>query len=200
MKEKLGNLDKIAEKIKKFLDEEDAVREQALKSCREIIRLSATAIKKTHQGKLEESEKMINEGREILKLTKEKLGKFPEIYFAGFLHAAEKEIIEASITLCFISNKPLPAPEKYNFDSVSYLHGLCESLGELRRYLLDSLRKEKIINSEKYLEIMDEVYYFLIAFHYPDAITRSLRRQVDYVRGILEKTRSDVTSAVIHRK
>ena len=191
------NFDKIENKFRKFFEKQDGVREKALRFTREIGRISFKAVKKIHEGKLKEAEEDIKKGIEILKKTKKILSEFPEIYYAGFLHSSEKELIEALITLFLIRDKKIPDFEKYNFDIKSFLHGLCESTGEIRRYILDKIREGKIDRIESYLDIMDEIYYFVLEFQYTDALTRGLRRQVDYMRGIIERTRSDVTSSIL---
>lgn len=193
-------LNKIEKKIIKFLEEEDQIREKSLKFTREIGRTAANSIKKIHQRKFNEAENLIKKGIEILKDAKKLLKKYPEIYYAGFLHSAEKEIIEALITLSIIRKKEIPNPYTYGFDCISFLHGLCESTGEIKRFILDEIRKGKIFESEKYLEIMDEIYFFLLNFQYPDGITRSLRRQVDYVRKTVESARSEITLAKLTSK
>ncbi len=191
------NFDKIENKFREFFEKQDEVREKALRFTREIGRISFKAVKKIHEGKLKEAEENIEKGLEILKNTKKILSEFPEIYYAGFLHSSEKELIEALITLFLIRDKKIPEFEKYNFDIKSFLHGLCESTGEIRRYILDKIREGKIEGIESYLDIMDEIYYFVLEFQYTDALTRGLRRQVDYMRGIIERTRAEVTSAIL---
>ena len=200
MKEKrLKDLDKIGKRIKRFFENEDMVREYGLKMSREITRMGKKAMKEIHSRRYKLAEKYINDSLKKLKILKRKLEKYPEIYYAGFLHSSEKEVIEALISLNLITKKAIPEPEKYNFDPVSFLHGLSESTGELRRYILDSLRRGESEGIEDYLEIMDSIYNFLITFNYPDTITRSLRRQVDYVRSVVERTRSDITYASLKR-
>jgi len=124
--------------------------------------------------------------------------KYPEIYYQGFLHQTEKEVIEALTTLKIIKEQDIP--EIDSFDPISYLHGISESVGEVRRHLLDKMREGKKCDFENYLKIMDEIYYFLLNFPYNDAITRSLRRQVDYVRTIIEKTRGEITTYYLFKK
>ena len=189
------NLNKNEKRIIKFLEEEDQTREETLKLTREIGRIAANSIKKIHQRKFSEAENLIKKGIEILKKAKNLLKNYPEIYYSGFLHSAEKEIIEALITLSIVREKEIPDPYKYGFDCVSFLHGLCESTGEIKRFILDEIRKGKTSEPEKYLEVMDEIYFFLLNFQYPDGITRSLRRQIDYVRKTVESARSEITLA-----
>lgn len=183
-------LKKIKEKILKLLEKEDKIREESLRQLREISRDISTSIKNIHYGNLNIASEKIEKNIEKLKEVKKKLKKYPEIYYHGFLHQTEKEVIEAKATLTIIEKKQIPDIE--DFDYISYLHGICEAIGEIRRYVLDKMRSgEK--NLEEYLEIMDKIYFFLLNFPYPDAITRSLRRQIDNVRGIIEKTRGEIT-------
>lgn len=191
-------LKKIEKKILKFLEDEDKIREESLKILREITRNSSLAIKKIHKGEYKESKKEIDICIEKLKRLKEKLKKYPEIYYQGFLHQAEKEVIEAKATLTIIEKKDIPDLD--DFDPISYIHGLSESLGEIRRYLLDKLRKEDFKDIEDYLNIMENIYFFLLNFSYPDAITRSLRKQIDYARTIIEKTRGEITGLYLFKK
>lgn len=168
-----GNLGK---KFFKFFEKQDKVREEALRYTREIGRIAFKAVKEIHQGRLKEAEIEIEKGIDILKKTKKILSQFPEIYYAGFLHSSEKELIEALITLSLVRDKKIPDFGKYDFDIKSFLHGLCESTGEIRRFILDKIREGEIEEIEDYLEIMDEIYYFVLEFQYTDALTRGLRR------------------------
>lgn len=190
-------LKRIGKKIWNFLEKEDRVRESSLYKLREILRKSSLSIKKIHQGDFKESKKLINECEKKLKEIKKELKKYPEIYYQGFLHQTEKEVIEAKSVLTIIEKKEVPDIE--DFDPVSYLHGICESLGEIRRYVLDKMRKGED-NLEDYLKIMDEIYFFLLNFQFTDSITRSLRKQIDYARGIIEKTRGEITTFYLFRK
>lgn len=191
---------KLEKKLKNFFEQEDAAREKSLKLSREVGRMAADSIKKIHQRFYGEAEKEMKEAFSFLKSAKKILKSFPEIMYAGYLHAAEKELAEAVITFNIIKNGEIPSPEEYGFDYKSYLHGLCECNGELRRYMLDEIRKGEIEKCEKMLTVMDDIYFFLLNFQYTDAITRSLRRQVDYVRSMLERARSEVTLAKINMR
>ncbi|HOK56630.1 MAG TPA: hypothetical protein PKV21_05640 [bacterium] len=195
MEKKLKNL---KDKILKFLEEEDRIREESIKVLREITRMATSSIKRIHQEDLKNSKRELENCIKKLKEIKKKLKKYPEIYYQGFLHQAEKEVVEAIATYEIIVRKNIP--EMNDFDPISYLHGVCESLGEIRRYILDRMRKRKVMDIEDYLNIMDDIYYFILNFQYPDAITRSLRRQIDYARGIIEKTRGEITTYYLFKK
>ena len=75
-----------------------------------------------------------------------------------------------------------------------------EAVGELRRFILDSIRREDISCGEELLEAMDDIYNILVTMDFPDAITAGLRRTTDMVRGVLERTRSDLTLVMRQNK
>ena len=120
----------------------------------------------------------------------------PLCFHAGFVHDAQKEYAEASVTLALVDGRPLPAPEQLGVQGPAYLHGLSEAVGELRRYLLDALRRGAIEQCESVLSQMDDIYSMLVTVDYPDAMTGNLRRSTDAARAILERTRGDYTLAV----
>jgi translin len=121
---------------------------------------------------------------------------YPDVYYAGYLQDSLKELAEAAITLAFITGRPLPDPDTMGIDYPAYLNGLGEAMGELRRFALDSMRRDELGEAERLLEIMDEVYSFLVTIDFPDAMTGGLRRTTDMVRGVIERTRGDLTTAV----
>ena len=141
--------------------------------------------------------------RELLKGARQLLGEaenagsaYNELGYAGFVRDAQKEFAEGSIILALVTGKPMPAPEELGVDVVSYLKGMGEAVGELRRYLLDSMRRGDLSNGEELLAAMDDIYNTLVTMDFPDAITSGLRHTTDMVRGVLEKTRSDLTLAM----
>jgi translin len=122
--------------------------------------------------------------------------QYPDIFYAGYTQDALKELTEAHITYALITGESLPAPEGLAVEPASYLNGLAEAVGELRRYVLDRLRRGDVATGERLLAIMDDIYSLLITVDFPDAITGGLRRNTDMVRGVLERTRGDLTTAV----
>ena len=119
-----------------------------------------------------------------------------DVFFAGFVQDAQKEFTEAATFLALTQKQPLPLAPELMVDWAPYLNGLGEAVGELRRYVLDQLRRDHLEESESYLEQMDDIYALLTTLDFPDAITGGLRRTTDAARGILEKTRGDLTVAV----
>jgi translin len=191
------NLETLAEKIRLYFSAKDAAREKALRLSREIIRYSATTIRAVHRQEKANAEQLLASARALLKeLTDDVLKKNNDLAYAGFVHDAQKELSEASCTLAIVSSRPLPEPKALGVSYPAYLNGLGEAVGELRRYILDSLRRNDLSRCEELLTIMDDIYSVIMTMDFPDGITYGLRRTSDAIRGILERTRGDLTLAL----
>jgi translin len=101
--------------------------------------------------------------------------------------------VEAQLTVALIRGHELPTPEALGAEPAAWLNGLTETLGELRRRCLDLLRPGYSAEVERLLEAMDDIFTQLVTMDYPDAITDGLRRRTDLARGIIERTRADIT-------
>ncbi len=175
-------------------------REQALVISRQVIRNSANAIRAVHRNDFSEASRLILEASGLLTETDRIRTDNPEIYYAGFLSDARKEFTEANITLAVISGGEIPDAEKLGVDPPAYLNGMAEVIGELRRYILDSLRSDDIGRCEEFMELMDEIYGILVTVDFPEAVTGGLRRSTDAMRGVLERTRGDLTISLQQRR
>ena len=176
-----------------------AIREEGLRISREVIRLSANAIRAVHRGEFEAAGELIEQAANRLGETKTILKEHPDIYYAGFLIDARKEFSEAHITLALLSGQKLPQPKEIGSDVVAYLKGLGDAAGEMRRFILDSLRKDDWSRCEEIMEVMDELYGLLVTIDFPEGVTGGLRHTTDMVRGTLERTRGDFTMALRQR-
>jgi len=192
-------LNAIAEDVRAHLDAKHAARERALAVCRPALRHSANAIRAVHRGDFAAAEDLLAQARSLLAQASEALADHPDIFYAGFVHNAQKEFAEGCLTLALVSGRSLPSPADLRVDHPAYLNGLGEAMGELRRYLLDSLRHGDIGRCESALAAMDDIYAVLVTMDYPEAITAGLRRTTDAMRGLLERTRGDLTIALVQR-
>ena len=174
-------------------------REKALSASREVIRFSANAIRAVHRGEFEEARNVISQAGLRLKETEPIRQENPEIYFAGFLADARKEFSEANITLAVISGIPIPRSKDLGVDPSSFLNGLAEVIGELRRYILDGLRRDSFDRCQEMMDVMDEIYNILMTVDFPEGVTGGLRHSTDQMRGVLERTRGDLTMALRQR-
>jgi translin len=193
-------LNGIADTIREDLDAKHKAREQALALTREVIRLSANAIRNVHRKDFAAAEELIAKARQNLDQTEQHLAAHKDIYFAGFVHDAQKEFAEANCTLALISGRPLPAPHEIGVMGAAYLNGLGETVGELRRHLLDTMRAGDVQRCEEALGVMGDIYDVLVTMDYPEAVTAGLRRTADAMRGILERTRGDFTTSFMQRR
>ncbi|MCE5324609.1 haloacid dehalogenase [bacterium] len=189
----MENITKIADEIRGQLDETNAVREEALKLSRETIRLSANSIRASHREDYDEACRLKSEARKKVEEAKRILRDKLEIYYTGYVQDAQKEYAESELTYAIIREMEFPRHEELGVEAAAYLNGMAEAIGESRRHVLDVMRHGDLVRAERILDIMDEVYYILITFDYPDAVTQGLRRQTDMVRGVLERTRGDIT-------
>jgi translin len=192
----VDNLDAMAEKIRKVLAEKDAAREKMLPLCRDSIRYSSTAIRAVHRQEFGDAARLAQSARDVLIEAEKAVKKHSELAATGAVRDAQKELAEAHITLALVTGKPIPGPQTLGVDVAAYLNGLGEAVGEIRRYLLDGMRHGDLSRGEDLLTVMDDIYGMLVTMDFPDALTGGLRRTTDMVRGVLEKTRSDLTLAI----
>jgi translin len=190
------NLDSIANQIRQSFLAKDAAREKALPLCREVIRYCSNAIRAVHRQEFSQAKELLKSARNLLNEVKQAAAEYNELSYTGLVRDAQKEFAEGSITLALITGKRLPEPDELRVDYAAYLNGLGEAVGELRRYLLDSLRRGDLSRGEELLSVMDDIYTTLTTMDFPDAITGGLRHTTDMVRGVLERTRSDLTLAI----
>ncbi len=183
----------ITEKIRQDFTIRDAAREKLLPLCREAIRCCSQSIRALHRRQFDSAEKELKTASDILNKAFKATGSYNELNNAGYYRDAQKELAEASLTLALVTDKQLPTPEELSIEPSAYLNGLAEAACELRRFLLDSIRRDDLKKVESIMESMDDIYDTLIVMDFPDTITGGLRRNTDIVRGVLEKTRGELT-------
>ena len=175
-------------------------REQAIRVSREVVRTSANAIRAIHRNELDEARELIAAADALVRETQQTLEGHADLYFTGYTQDAQKEYAEACAVLAFIARTELPLPEDIGVETPSYLNGLAEAASELRRYILDSLRRDDDSRAEELMRYMDDVYNILVVMDFPDALTSGLRRTTDQLRGVLERTRGDLTMTMRQRR
>jgi len=189
----MDKLEEIIEQIHQTFEARTKARDQALKQARILTRYAANAIRAVHRNEHELAREHLTQARALVDSLNQDLVDYQDIYFAGYTQDALKEFAEAKITYALINHQSLPTPDEMEVEQDTYLKGLAESAGELRRRCLDILRHGHSEEAERLLSYMDEIYAVLVTMDYPDAITGGLRRLTDIVRGITERTRGDLT-------
>ncbi len=196
----MQTLDLIADKIRQNLQAKNAARDAVLASSRELIRHCALAIRATHRAEYAEATQLLARAREVAAEMKAHVNPYPDLYFTGYVQDALKELAEAHVVHALITDEKLPDPDALGVDYAAYLNGLGEAAGELRRYVLDIVRRGWSERCEKILDAMEDIYALLVTMDFPDALTGGLRRTTDMVRGVLERTRGDLTIAARQEK
>src|SRR5215207_9879723 len=189
----MHKLSTIAERIRQNFDVRTTKRDEALKQARQLTRACSLAIRAVHRDDKDAMEANLTEAQNLADRLRDDLKKHPDLFYAGYTQDSLKEFVEANVTCALIQSQPLQTPEELGVEDSTYLNGLAEVVGELRRRTLDILRHGYSQEAERLLSYMDEIYAVLVTIDYPDAITNGLRRQTDLARGIIEKTRGDVT-------
>jgi len=190
-----SNLDQVGQAAIEHLTLKHTARERALPKSRAAIRCCANSIRATHRQEFLAAGELISQASALLAEMSLDLQAHQDIFYAGFVQDAQKEYAEAATFTALVQGRPLPTAPELSIGWAAYLNGLGEAVGELRRYLLDQLRRGNIDSCELFLGYMDDIYALLTSIDFPDAVTAGLRRTTDATRGILEKTRGDLTTA-----
>jgi translin len=183
------------------LESKHKAREITLAACRKTIQACAASIRAVHREQFDTAEELSTQAAAHLAEAMAAVEKHPDIRHAGFVHDASKEYAEARMTLAFVRGDPLPAADELvGVEVQAYLNGMAEAASELRRYILDLLRRGRPERGEELLGYMDDVYSLLITIDFPDAMTGGLRRTTDALRGVLERTRGDLTMTLLQSR
>lgn len=196
----LGDLASLAEPVRQRFIARHEAREASYAASRDAIRAAANAIRAVHRGETDRADELLEESRAALAAATSAAEPHPLVFHGGFLQDAAKEYAEARLTRDAVAGRPLVGPEDVGVDDGSWLHGLAESVGELRRASLDRVRAGDLDAAEGHLDTMQEILSVLVTIDVPDALTRGLRRATDGARAITERTRGDLTAAAGQRQ
>ena len=196
----LSPLDGIADRIRATFAERNIARNATLTRSRELIRLCATIIRASHRNDWDQARRLLQEAEQFATTMTEEIASYPDLYFTGYTQDALKELTEAHVTVALAQGKAIPTPDEIGVTDAAYLNGLAEAASEMRRRSLDLIRRGENAQAERLLSEMDEIYSVLMTFDFPDAITGGLRRRVDALRGVLERTRGDLTMSMRQEK
>ena len=192
----MDQLTAIVERTRAELTAKNDVRDATLQRSRELIRYCAHSIRATHRGEFDRASELLATARAAAAEMTTDLQDHPDLFYTGYTLDALKELTEAHVSFAWITGKPLPEPEELGVPLPVYLKGVGEAVAEMRRHVLNLIRRGEVAQGEPFLQLMDEAYSLLMTVDFPDAITRGLRRISDMVRGVVERTRGDLTVAM----
>ena len=182
------------------IEERHAARERAITTARSQVRQCANTIRATHRGEFDDAQRMLHEATQIVTALRDSVEQYPDLLHTGYTQDALKEFAEASLVYAFLRGKEPLNASVLRVEPAAYLNGLAEAASELRRAILDGLRRGEVARGEALLTLMDEAYSLLITVDYPDAISGGLRRTTDALRAVLERTRGDMVTALRQEK
>jgi len=190
------SLKEILEKIQEELNIRDAVREEVQRDMRKATRLSKQTIQVTHQERFEDAKAMLEEAKSLFVKLRDTVKDYPYLFYSGSVGAAFEEHAEAHILLTLIQEDRFVTPQEINVPMTPYVLSLGDVVGELRRRVLNLIRKGDVKVAEKCLERMEQIYSELTALDDAYIIIKGLRRKGDVARHLIEITRGDITIEV----
>ena len=193
----MDNLQQLINDARLRLETTYQIRESALAHGRGLTRTCANAIRAMHRGELDAADTALAAASIEVARMSELMQPHPELLYAGYVQDAHKELAEASCLLALLRGNDLPDWNHLGIAPAAWLNGLAEAASEGRRHALDLLRADRVEDAERILGQMDEILSALATVDFPDAVTDGLRRTCDALRAVVERTRGDITLAVV---
>jgi translin len=185
----LKNVKTSLNKITKSLGEVQDSREFLLKNTREIIILCSRSIIAVHKGDLTEGKKNLKQADMLLKKYKKKATG----QLRRYLITPEQEFVEAACLIAIVEKKEIPSDKKLDVMPESYVLGLLDCVGELKRRVFDKIRVGQIDDATKTFEVMEDLYLQLYTFSMYDKVVKEARRKIDVNRILVDDVRSAIT-------
>ncbi|HSJ46903.1 MAG TPA: hypothetical protein VK923_19695 [Euzebyales bacterium] len=194
----MTTLDDIAEHARDELETQHRAREDAYAASRRVIRAAANAIRAVHRHDDASGRALLDEAAASLDVVRRATARRSQLTGAGFVLDAQKEYAEARLVYAMLVtvDESLPDSSELGIETAAWLNGLAETVGELRRRMLDLLRAGDHAGAERTLALMEDVIALLVTIDFPDAVTGGLRRSTDIARSITERSRGDLTTAL----
>lgn len=188
-----NTFENLSDQIRESFERKNKIRDEALAQSRNLTRHAARAIRAIHREEADLAREHLKEADLLAKKLREGLADDPDLYYSGYAQDALKEFCEAHLTVATILNLDWPTPDALQVEFATYLNGMSEVVGELRRRIMDLMRAGHSEEVERLLDVMDDIYAQLVTMDFPDALTYGLRRRTDIARSIIERTQADVT-------
>jgi translin len=189
----MNGFEAIADRIRDSFERRNRIRDEALTQSRNLTRHAARAIRAIHRDDAQQAQEHLAQANELALALRQGLADDPDLYYSGYAQDALKEYCEAHLTVAIILDREIPSPDDLQAEYATYLNGMSEVVGELRRRIMDLMREGHSPEVERLLETMEEIYAQLVTMDYPDALTYGLRRRTDIARSIIERTQADIT-------
>jgi translin len=177
------------EKINKSLKDVQDRREKLIKGTRDVVMLCSKSIVAMHHSQLEDAESKMDQAKAML----EQFRKYAAGDLYRYIAVAEQELVEAYALKSVMDGKPIPSMEELDVIGDSYLTGLLDCVGEIKRLVYDRMRSGNGKDAEKLFATMEEIYNDIYPFAVYDNIVSGLRKKLDVARMLIEDIRATVT-------
>ncbi len=188
----LKNLKSSLNKIAKSLDAAQHSREYLIKNTRDVVISCSQSIIAAHKGDLPGAKKKLKTAQKLLLANRKKADSESKRY----LLTPEQELVEASCFIAVLEKKQIPSIDSLKVSNESYILGLLDLIGELKRNVFDNIRVGKSKEASRIFEIMENLYLYLYPFAMYDKIVKEARKKLDVNRKLIEDARSAVTEEV----
>lgn len=179
-------------KISKSLEDVQNSREYIIKRTREVIILCSQAIISVHKSDIHDGKEKAAKAKKLL----DDIRKRSNVQLYRYIMTSEQELVETFAFLAIVQKSEIPSAESLGVKGESYVLGLLDCIGELKRLVYDSIRVGKVKNASKFFEIMENLYLFLYPFAIYDKLINETRRKLDVNRILIEDARAAVTEEI----
>ena len=188
----LKNVKSSLQGISKSLQTSNASREFLIKNTRDVVILCSHSIIAAHKGDLRLAREKIKKAEAVLKVNQKKAKN----NFKKYLITPEQEFVEAHSFLAIVENKEIPSLKSLKVSEESYILGLLDCIGELKRFVLDNIRNDQLKKADRIFNVMENLYQALYPFAMYDKIVKETRRKLDVNRILVEETRAVITEEI----
>ena len=188
----LKNVKSSLQGISKSLQTSNASREFLIKNTRDVVILCSHSIIAVHKGDLRLAREKIKKAEAVLKVNQKKAKN----NFKKYLITPEQEFVEAHSFLAIVENKEIPSLKSLKVSEESYILGLLDCIGELKRFVLDNIRNDQLKKADRIFNVMENLYQALYPFAMYDKIVKETRRKLDVNRILVEETRAVITEEI----
>ncbi len=186
-------IEKSIKEVIKELEVKDSVREEVIKLGRDVIRESGYVITSLHSGDVDEAYKHKKNMEKVFKSVWALTSKFPELRYSGLMNNIASEFVEAEVFYELVTEGKIPSIDEVGVTSVQYVQGILDVVGELKRFVLDRLRRGNLAEAENFFRVAEAFYELAKTLDFPEPILPGVRRKVDIARSLIESMRTLIT-------
>ncbi len=164
-------------------------RERIIKGSRDALMLCSKSIVSIHANRMNDALEHLSKAKSII----EELKQVAEDDLQSYIIPVEAELVEAQALHSILTKHIIPSLDELNVNARSYILGLLDCIGELKRQVYDKVREGNSMEAFKLFEVMEYLYSSLLQFAMYDNILHGVRKKVDVARILVEDVRAMLT-------